>query len=307
MNHIINSNIYALKEIDSLSLSMDSPLFFNYPAMKLGGQEQIIFYAKLICADIKKNILNKSDKQGLHHWVITAPAYFNLPSAANLLARYVYEYLVVDRYHINIIELRLSEQQVAVSNEKEFMRYQQYSKHTLQERINERQRIDSLGDKSKYQHGLNTILKNAKVIVVNDMCVTGTQQKFMHDELLEMDVAELHWMYIFKLSDALALSHPELEYDINTSQVMEIKEFSHILNDKKTEHTARCISRLFAENYNEFCALITMLDSRARVLIQTLCLMERRYSNVMFADKMAYLNYVNSQSQYPVFQINENN
>lgn len=275
-----------LEEIQSLPLALDKPLYRNYPAMKLGQQQQIDFFSQQLCV-MAADILQNSDDESAYknnNWVITAPAYYQLPAAANLLARQVHKLLQQQNFSVSLIEPRLSQQQIVIASQEEFKSYHDYSKNNLQQRIAERQRVQIPN-----ADRLKSYFKNQSVMIINDINVTGTQQRFMQQMFDQLQVKACYWLYILNVDEKLAQDHPEIEYHINSSQINDLDSYGKILGDEKTQHTARCIARLFNEEFNDFYYLVTSLNQKMREIIYFLAEKEGRYSNSLFSDKMNLL------------------
>jgi hypothetical protein len=290
MNLELNShqghNLYALEEICSLPLLLDSPFYRNYPAMKLGQLQQVAYFGKKLFV-LASDILQKGNNNNVrkNSWVITAPPYIQLPAAANLLARKVHDLLLQQGFAIDLVELRLRPQQDPIRNQEEFNSYNDYSKNNLQQRITERERVQQL----LVTDGLVPRFKDRSVIIINDINVTGTQQYFIQQSLYQLQVHACHWLYIFNVEQSLAKQHPELEHQINNSQISDLQSYAKVLADRQTQHTARCISRLFNENITDFSSLIASLDMETRAKIYRLAQQEGRYGSSLFAKKMTLL------------------
>ena len=127
------------------------------------------------------------------------------------------------------------------------------------------------------------------VIIINDINVTGTQQSFIQKTLDELQVKACFWLYIFNVEKSLGTRHPEVEHQINNSQINDLDTYAAILADTQTQHTARCITRLFNESFDNFSYLIESLDKETCVRIYQLAQHEGRYSSALFNEKMALL------------------
>lgn len=279
-----NSFTYALEEIQALPLSLDQPLYRQYPAMKLGRLEQIDFFSFQLCK-LAMDILSNNKHEKNNAWVLTAPAYYQLPAAANLLARKVHKLLQQLRFDIDLIEPRLSQEQIEIRNQDDLKNYYDYSKNGLQERIAERQRVQQ----NKDTDALKALFSDKSVIVINDINVTGTQQYFMQQRFDELNVKSCHWLYIFTIENSLAQRHPEIEHQINNSQLQDLDTYATLLADSRTQHTARCIGRLFNESIDNFRYLISILDKKSKENIYQLARKEGRYNSELFTEKMKLL------------------
>jgi len=276
-----SSNMQVLAQIDHLPLKLEDALYQHYPAMKLGQQAAVTFYSKLL-ASIASSICQQS---GHHDWVVTAPPCHHLPAAANLLARKVHQLLALQDITTDLVEPRLGQRQAAFNSEVEFRRYYDYSKNSVAQRIAERQRIQDFLEIEE----LTQQFKDKSLIIINDINVTGTQQNFMQQTFEKFQVKACHWLYIFNIKTSLAIHHPELEHQINHSKIKSLDSFSQVLADPQTDHTARCISRLFNEKLDKFHYLVKSLTVEKRRQLHWIATQEGRYSSEMFEQKMHLL------------------
>lgn len=273
---------HVLQEIRSLPLPLDTPLYRHYPGMKLGQPPLVEFYARQLAA-IAAGIVH-SDFDGAP-WVITAPPFFHLPAAANLMADHVCKDLQQQGLPVTLAELRLTPPENRLRDEEEFKNSYNYSKNTLQQRIRERERVQQMLDPAV----LRPQFAGRKVIVINDINVTGTQQHFIAQTLAQLQVEGTHWLYIFQVEPALAAAHPEIEHQINHSQLADDDSYIAVLSDAQTRHTARCISRLFNEDMAGFQRLVGRLTPPVAGKILLLASREGRYANALFGEKMSLL------------------
>lgn len=282
----LESNMCILEEINVLPLTLDKPLYYNYPAMKLGRMDLIDYFSHPLSNMAIELLKNDQKLNGqMNNWVITTPPYYRIPAAANLLARKTHQILQQQGFRISLVEPRLSQQLDEIKNQEDFKRYHDYSKNDLQERIAERERVKQ----KLHSNELIPHFKDHSVIIINDINVTGTQQHFMQQEFDQLQARKCYWLYIFNVDNTLAQRHPEIEYQLNNSQICDLDSYIEILNDKKTQHTARCVSRFFNEDIDNFTCLVSALNDISRNKIYQLALQEGRYSGSFFEEKMNLL------------------
>ena len=292
MTHDLNIDEYlttfALHEVMCKSEDLDSPLFRHYPAMKLGDLNAVRFFAGHLVQQAINIIRTKSiDKDLLPLWVITAPAYCQLPAGANLLARDVYARIQDTMPMVEFFEARLTDQKRSIQSQKDFDDYYNYSRNSLKQRTDERKRVQDTINTDQLRDGCN----GKYVLVINDINVTGTQQQFMHRSMLENGALACYWLYIFNVDTQLAMQNPAIEHAINHSQLSSEKEFIDLLNSPTTHFTARCISRLFNEKYATFASIVAQLTIPQRQKIYHWAKLEGRYAGKFFSDKRRLLAY----------------
>ncbi|WDE00961.1 phosphoribosyltransferase family protein [Thalassomonas actiniarum] len=279
-------NLHVLQEIQGLSLAADDPLYYHYPAMKLGQLAQVNFFSEQLSNKAIDILTRDREENGdKNTWLITAPAYYQLPAAANLLARKIHLLLKGLGFNTSLAELRLGSQQIEVRDQQEFSNYHNYSKNTVTQRIKERQRVQGL----LACDDLAPQFSGSSVLVVNDINVTGTQQKFIQQTLNEFGVKESHWLYIFTLDKQLAKNNPEIEYQLNNLRISDLDSYIEVLKDSQTQHTARCIGRLFDQDIDNFRYLAGAVGSQTRAKLYQLAQSEARFSGNFFAEKMQIL------------------
>lgn len=274
--------ILALARLTRLPHVYDGDMFRRYPGMKLGHLPDVAFFAEKLC-NLVAGMLGED--AGHDAWVLTAPAYYRLPSAANLLAEHLQAMLRDRGVALPLVDLRLSFEQIAVHSIEDFRRSYDYSRNPLAQRVIERQRLH--GSASSDPGWLRC--RRKRVIVVNDIHVTGTQQRFMQGALAAVDASECLWLYIFHIDGELARSHPEIEYRINNCALADPDDYAALLSDPATRHTARCLSRLFNEELDSFRYLVAAVRPEARARIWRLAKDEGRYDAPLFDEKMRLL------------------
>lgn len=285
------AKIYCLEEINRLPLALDSPRFRHYPAMKLGCLNAIDFFSAQLCA-LATDIMSHESNHGT--WVLTAPAHYHLPAAANLLARKVHHLFQERKILTELIEPRLAREQIEIRTQDELNNYYNYSKNDRQQRVIERQRVQQTTNTDT----LSRQLHGKPLLIINDIYVTGTQQQFMQRRFNELGSGPCYWLYIFYIDTLLVQDHPDIEFQINNSRLQDLDEFVALLAHPNTRHTARCIGRLFNESLDNFSYLIAKLDNPSREKLKQLALQEGRYTSELFLEKMQLLSVSNTESIY---------
>jgi len=280
------SAVHSLGRIDRLPIGVDAQLLTHYPAMKLGMEPAIAVYAKKLTPMARELILNSTSTR---EWVVTAPPFNVLPAAANLLSWRVFENLASDpelKQRVFLLDLKIPRDRVAINSKQDFKTYFEYSSHSIERRIQERQRMHG---SAEYITGQHKALRDRGVIVINDIKVTGTQQRFMQDAFNQVKPNCVHWLYILALEEQLGSDHPEIEHTINSSSINSLEDFYEVLDAEHVHYTARCVSRLFALDLTEFSDLVSKLCPDKRTKLIDLARQEGRYDGALFADKMRYL------------------
>jgi hypothetical protein len=212
----IPSTILALKHLVQAPDVYDGDTFQRYPGMKLGYGPDVDFFAEKLCELAMRAV---APDAGADAWMLTAPAYHHLPSAANLLAERLHAMLRHRGVVWPLVELRLLPEQVAVHSLEEFRRSYEYSRSPVTQRVAERKRLhDTTRLNPDWQR-----FAGRRVMVVNDIHVTGTQQRFMHSSLAAAGATACLWLYIFHVDGELARTYPEVEHRINSCNLADLR------------------------------------------------------------------------------------
>lgn len=273
----------CLKEINSLPVDFDQALFAHYPAMKMGVCSSLETYIDPLAGLVKKTMAQHPDCK---EWVLTAPPYLALPAAANLLCWKLMATVqaeLPDDYSLELLNLHYTSIETGVSDERDFKLRYEYSNNTLEDRIKERARLQD----DIHRHA--AILSGRGVIVINDIKVTGTQQQQMTQSFQRVKPQHVEWLYIFAVDPDLGVRHPEIEHQINSSRLQSLPEYQQLICDAGTQHTARCISRLYSHELDDFKVLVDALAKDKRRELFALITAEKRFNGDYFAEKTRYL------------------
>ena len=279
----IPSSTHCLQRVDGLPIDFEEALLAHYPAMKLGVVASVDFYIDKLATLSKQVMFDNADCK---NWAITAPPFITAPAAANLLCWKLYSNLqksLSGKYNLSLVDLHYTSDPSGIKGERDFKLGYEYSSNSVEERVKERSRLkDNINSHEKefFDKG---------VLIVNDIRVTGTQQEFMHQSFQKVSPARLHWLYILEVDKQLGAKHPQIENQINSSSLQSLDEYQQVLSSDETRYTARCISRLFTHNQNQFRSLLTELNSDKQKLILKYAIGEKRFNGHYFDEKMSIL------------------
>jgi hypothetical protein len=274
-------NVFALHTISSLPLDPHFPLFAHYPAMKLGVRESVRFYAELL-APVAAEIM--SSQPETMQWTVTAPPLHALPSGANLMAWEVCRILNENSVRpdsVRAVDLRYAQLQA-----RDLSGGAEYSSWGIEARIANRQRLLE-GESAPRPDPAD--FRDRAVLVINDINVTGTQQRFLQRILETVGPASIHWLYVTEVDAALSRSNPELEYSLNHLHLGTFEDFVDVVARADVDYTTRCISRLFTYSEANLEQLLGSLDETRRRRLQQLVSEEGAYTGDEFETKVALL------------------
>ena len=276
----------ALKHIDQLPLPLTHPLLKAYPAMKMGDARAIAFYARQL-ADHLSRVMDQHNH--IEQWVITSPAWFMVPSAANLLAWQVYDRLKHQPDKANRVSYtKLSYMQTNLIPHSHGQDYQYYCQGSLADRV-------SRVEQTREREGDDEILRQHQcfdgkaVIVVNDIRVTGTQQQFMQQSFDQLPIRHLHWQYILDVDGELGRNRPDVEHQINFSTMATDEAWEKLIKKPDLIFTSKSLVRLFSYPLAAFERLLNELPESRLQQLHELTRQEGLAQSHYFGEKMPIL------------------
>jgi hypothetical protein len=273
----------ALHTISALPLDPDFPLFQHYPAMKVGVLESVRHYARLLVPLVETIMNSRPESAG---WVLTAPPLHVMPAGANLLAWEMARILgdgTARQRSVRGVDLHYS---LPNPHSADLSKKTEYSGSGLADRIDSRRsRMEGVWapkpDPADF-HGRD-------VIVVNDINVTGTHQRFIQGNLETAAPARIHWIYIVQVDPDLGRAHPEVENSLNYLGLKTFEEFAAVVAGADIEFTSRCISRLLRHPEDVLASFIRSLDETRRRKLHQLINDEGAYQEDEYRAKLALL------------------
>ncbi|MGI9274952.1 MAG: phosphoribosyltransferase family protein [Endozoicomonas sp.] len=282
--HPLSEHITSLWKITEVPVDFNAPHLAHYSTMKLGLDRSVAYYSALLSESVEKLMAEHPECQ---EWVLTAPPYESLPSAANLMMWWINRDLsnrLSEKERLSVVDIHLSGDAIHSSND--FNSYHFYSKGSVRHRIEHRRRLmQTVDDISRHRQRLS----GRGIVVVNDIKVSGTQQKFLGEYLGKADPLFVHNLYILELAESIGQQFPQFEYELNKSRIQSLKDFGRVLGAADVHYTARCIGDLFACDVPEFKSLLKALSTDRRLRILKLVRSESRYLGDYFSDKIRIL------------------
>ena len=277
------TSLRSLRTIEKLPIDYGDEFFRHYPLQKLGVTESVAYYgaqlSRLAEDAITQSLPECSD------WVTTGPPYNVLPGGANLLCSYIYEDLkskLPESVTLSLVHIPVQTDNLEIKDSESLHNYHDYSMLTQEER-------NQLHQESRRSLIEPRDFRGRSILFVNDIKVTGTQQRRMERDFAEMDPPQICWLYILTIAPEIAEARPEVEYEINHSSIASFEEFSDLLATHDLEYTARCITRLLSYESSKLAKLCEMLDVGKKNAILELATAEGRFSGDYFKDKIDLL------------------
>ena len=277
------TQLHALRLIEKLPIDYSDDFLGHYPRLKLGVTESVDYYGAQL-SRLAECVITQSPP-GATDWAITGPAYNVLPGAPNLLCSYIYEDLknkLPDSIKLSLVHLRVETDDLEIKDSESLNKYHNYSTFSQQERT---QLYEQLREPLIEPRNF----RGRSILFVNDISVTGTQQRYMQQAFAKLDPPQICWLYILAIDREIAEGEPEVEYAINNSCIASFEEFADLLATHNLEYTSRCITRLLSYELSKLAKLFEMLDLGRKKAILELATAEGRFSGDYFKEKIDLL------------------
>ncbi len=268
-----NSQTTSLYRIDELPFDPNSEIFRHYPALKLGVTASVRHYGRLLLPLLKKIIANDSELTG---WILTSqPLAAETPAAANLLC-----WELFDLYNrepnpgeISVIDLQYDNEGTASID---------YARMEVADRVKERERLHRRLVPHTGFHG-------RPVVFINDICVTGTQQRALQEYFDSIGAVAVRWLYLIIVDPEIGKAQPELEWQINFAP---FEELLRLVTREEIQFTGKCVLKLMQLDVAEFDQILRELSSERRAQLLELAVrngfhrMEKFRKNVELITQM---------------------
>lgn len=237
-----NSQTTCLHRIDHLPFDPKLEIFRHYPAFKLGVTASVRHYAQLLLPVLKSLIETKSD------WVLSSPALASqTPAAANLLCWELFDLYNAEgnAKELSVIDIQYDNEATASID---------YAKLDLADRVTARERLSSRLIPNPGFHGRS-------VVFINDICVTGTQQRALQQYFDSAGATCVRWLYLIVVDPEIGKAQPELEWQINFAP---FEDLLRLVSREEIQFTGKCVLKLMQLNINELNQVLQALNDERR-------------------------------------------
>ena len=276
----------SLHTITQFPIDLTDPIYYHYPAFKLGVQSAVRHYAQLMAPLAEQVISTVPNNTG---WILTVPAYNVLPPAASLLCKQVYtllrEWLPVS-IALSLVKIPTDPQA--------YHRNFQIKEAADRAKANDYSTM-SWGDRQRSQvlSGSyiceTTAFCDRAVLYINDINVTGTQQRFYEEYFAKVQAKTVRWLYLIEVEPSIGQAQPHLESSINYSNYASVEAFAQVLDQEEIEYTTKCIAKLFHYNLQEMEEILATLSPDRRLKIWQLVVAEGWLNRDKFKEKLDLL------------------
>jgi hypothetical protein len=237
-----NSQTISLHHISELPFDRKSEIFRHYPAFKLGVMASVRHYTQLLLPVLKRVVETESG------WMMTSPALASqTPAAANLLCWELFDLYNRERNskELSVIDIQYDNEATASID---------YAKLDLADRVTARERLSN-------RLIPNTAFHGRPVIFINDICVTGTQQRALQKYFDSVGATKVRWLYLIVVDPEIGNAQPELEWQINFAP---FEELLRLVSREEIQFTGKCVLKLMQLSIVEFDQVWRALDRERR-------------------------------------------
>lgn len=238
-----DSQTASLHRINRLPFDADSEFFRHYPAFKLGVTASVRHYARLLLPLLKKMIASDTG------CILTSqPLAAQTPAAANLLCWELFDLYMRDVSNgkeLSVIDLQYDNEGTASID---------YAKLDVSDRVKERERLTR-------RLVPNTELQGRAVVFINDICVTGTQQRALQQYFDNAGAACVKWLYLIVVDPEIGKAKPELEWQINFAP---FEELLRLVSREEIQFTGKCVLKLMQLSIAELDQVLRALSEERR-------------------------------------------
>ena len=265
-----DSETRYLHYISKLPLDADADIFRQYPAFKLGVTQSVRYYARLLLPLVKNLIASQSQHTD---WILTGPAIASqTPAAANLLCRELFDLYMRERDTRNSKELSLLD----IQYDNEATASIDYAKLDFADRLTERERLSGRLVRNANFHG-------RPILFVNDICVTGAQQRALQQYFERDEAACVRWLYLIVVDPNIGKTNPEMEWQINFAP---FEDLLRMVSREQIQFTGKCVLKLMQLSTAELDQVLRALNEERRTRLLGLAILNRFQDLDGFGEQM---------------------
>jgi hypothetical protein len=247
--------VTSLHRIVSLPVNFDDPMFRRYPSLKLGVLESVAHYAGRVAVLAAGIVHAQADRP----WVLSPPPFTRIPAAANLLCWQVRDILAARQLAVPVQDIFELKNFAKDPQGDPLPVHLNYSRLSAENRKAAR-------DEAMARWQPVPAFSGASVLFVNDINVTGAQQRTMNRYFAQVGVQSVHWLYLIDVDRRIGKECPQLEHALNNSGISTFEAFSDVVCKTNIDYTSKCVWRLLAYDVEQLEGLFTRLPRSGPIL-----------------------------------------
>jgi len=272
----------SLYRISELPLDAKAEIFRHYPAFKLGVTESVRHYARLMLPLVKEIIASDSKHTD---WILTAPAMTaHTPAAANLLCWELFD--LCASKELSLREIKHDSESNTSIDWKDPNKSLDYARLEFADRVTEHERLGQ-----RLVH--NSDFHGRPILFVNDVCVTGAQQRAMQQYFEHAEAACVRWLYVIVIDPEIGRTKPEIEWQINFAP---FEDLLRMVSREEIQFTGKCVQRLMHLSIAELDQVLRALNEERRTRLLELAVLNGFQNLNGFHEQMKLLRSYVSKS-----------
>lgn len=267
---------HAIYMIERVPLELPAVVLDNYSAMKLGVGAAAGALAELF---VEPALALLAAAPGLE-WVLSSPARRNIHCGANLIARGLFELLRQRELPtaLTFVELDSSGAHTA-----------DVYRHAVNYADFDAQARQAWSESNYVEFRTDAQLHGRALLFVNDICVTGTQQRGLAPQFEAAGIVRVDWLYLLAVEPELGRRDAKIEHRLNTTSWQTIAELVELLLRDDIEYTGKCVATLLALELAELEWVLDRLGARRRAVVRELASIEGCWSCASLLPKLQLL------------------
>jgi len=204
---------------------------------------------------------------------LTAPAIAAQTLAgANLLCRELFDLYKQDQdvstaKALSLIEIKYDNEKTASID---------YANLDFADRVTERKRLNSRLVSNSNFHG-------RPILFINDICITGAQQRAMRQYFEREEVACVKWLYLVVVDPEVGMTNPKIEWQINFCP---FEDLLRLVSREQIQFTGKCVLKLMNLSIAELDEVLRALNVERRSRLLELAVLNGFHNLEGFQEQM---------------------
>jgi glutamine phosphoribosylpyrophosphate amidotransferase len=108
------------------------------------------------------------------------------------------------------------------------------------------------------------------ILFVNDVCVTGAQQRAMQQYFERAGAACVRWLYVIVVDPEIGRTKPDIEWQINFAR---FEDLLRMVSREEIQFTGKCVQRLMHLSIAELDQVLRALNEERRTRLLELAVL----------------------------------
>jgi hypothetical protein len=162
-----------------------------------------------------------------------------------------------------------------------------YAKLDFVDRLTERERLSGRLVRNANFHG-------RPILFVNDICVTGAQQRALQQYFERDEAACVKWLYLIVVDPNIGKTNPEMEWQINFAP---FEDLLRMVSREQIQFTGKCVLKLMQLSTAELDQVLRALNEERRTRLLELAILNRFQDLDGFGEQMELVRSYGNRKQ----------